>query len=80
MFESTAQLGAFVLGQSWRFFQIQVPGFGFTFGQMLFGIAICSVSIMVLRVFFGIGGRGLMYRVGHSRKPKISENRKGDEY
>lgn len=80
MFESTAQLGAFVFGQCWRFFSIQVPGFGFTLGQMLFGIAICSISIMVLRMFFGIGGRAMLYRAGQSRRPKVSEERKHDEY
>lgn len=80
MSENVAELGRFVLGQTWGFFQIQVPGFSFTFGQMLFGIAICSVSILVLRVFFGIGGKGVIYRAASSRRPKISENRKGDEY
>lgn len=82
MLESTAQLGSFVLSQTWRFFDIQVPGFSFTFGQMMFGIAICIISLMVLKVFFGIGGRGggVVYRAASSRKPKISDNRKGDEY
>lgn len=80
MFESTAELGAFVLGQSWQFFNIQVPGFNFTFAQMAFGIAICTISLLVLRVMFGIGGRGLAYRVGNSRRHKVSDERKGDEY
>lgn len=81
MLDGTAQLGGFVLSQCWRFFGVQVPGFGFTFAQMLFGIAICVISLMVLKVFFGIGGRagGMVYRASSSRRPKISENRKGDE-
>lgn len=82
MNNDTAQLGGFVLSQCWRFFGIQVPGFGFTFGQMAFGIAICVISLMVLKVFFGIGGRGggIVYRAASSRKPKISNDRKGDQY
>lgn len=82
MLEGTAQLGGYVLGQCWRFFGVQVPGFGFTFGQMAFGVAICVISLMVLKVFFGIGGRsgGVLYRAASSRKPKISDKRKGDEY
>lgn len=80
MEQSAMNLGQFVFRQIWGYFGIKVPGFNFTFAQMLFGIAICSVSLIILRVFFGIGGRGVMYRVASSRKPKISENRKRDEY
>lgn len=81
MLADTATLGGFVLGQCWQFFQIQVPGFDFTFAQMAFGIAICIVSLMVLKVFFGIGGRasGMIYRSASSRRHKISAERKGDE-
>lgn len=81
MLADTATLGGFVLGQCWKLFQIQVPGFGFTFAQMAFGIAICIVSLMVLKVFFGIGGRagGMIYRSASSHRHKISAERKGDE-
>ena len=82
MLESTAQLGGYVLSQCWRFFDIQVPGFSFTFGQMAFGIALCVISLLVLKVFFGIGGRGagMVYRSASSRRHKVSDARKGDEY
>lgn len=82
MSENAASLGSFVLAQCWEYFNIQVPGFGFTFAQMLFGIAICVISLMVLKVFFGIGGRtgGMVYRAASSRRHIISDNRKGDEY
>ena len=81
MLADTATLGSYVLAQCWKFFQIQVPGFGFTFAGMAFGIAICVISLMVLKVFFGIGGRagGMVYRAASSRRHKISAERKGDE-
>lgn len=81
MLADAATLGSFVLSECWKFFHIQVPGFGFTFAQMAFGIAICIISLMVLKVFFGIGGRagGMVYRAASSRRHKISAERKGDE-
>lgn len=80
MFETTAQLGSTLFDYIWGLFGIYVPGFCFTFGQMWIGIAVCSLSLLVLKLFFNIGGRGVSSRTGSTNKAKISDNRKGDEY
>lgn len=80
MFDTTAQLGKTFFEYLWRLFGIYVPGFSFTFGQMWLGVAVCSLSLLVLKLFFGLGGRGFSSRTGSTNKAKISENRKRDEY
>lgn len=80
MFETTAQLGQTFFKYLWGLFGIYVPGFSFTFGQMWLGVAVCSLSLLVLKLFFGLGGRGVASRTGSTNKAKISENRKRDEY
>lgn len=81
MFESTASLGKSFLDSVWGLFNIYVPGFSFTFGQMYIGIAICSISILVIRFLFGFGGSsGHSSRTSSTDKPKISDERKNDEF
>lgn len=80
MGETTQALGQAFLEGLWGLFSIEVPGFTFTIGQMWLGVAICSVSLLVMRMFFGIGGKGVSARTGSTNNPKISEERKRDEY
>lgn len=80
MLESTQSLGEVFVKGLWGLFSIEVPGFIFTIGQMWLGVAICSVSLLVMRMFFGIGGNGVSARTGSTNNPKISEERKRDEY
>lgn len=81
MFESTAQLGkAFVEGV-WSLFGIYVPGFSFTIGQFWIGIALCSLSLSVIRFIFGFGGSGgESSRTSSTDDPKISKERRNDEF
>lgn len=80
MFDSTQSLGRAFLEGIWGLFGVYVPGFSFTFGQMWLGVAVCSLSLLVLKLFFGFGGKGVSSRTGSTSNPKISENRKRDEF
>lgn len=65
----------------WQLFSIQVPGLTFSFGSMYLGLAAISISVYVLRAIFGGGhSRGVSYRAGSSRRPKVSEARRHDQY
>lgn len=80
MLETTAQLGAALLSGVWELFGVTVPGFTFSFGQMYLGIAICSISLLVVKLLFGIGGGGDTPRTGSTSNPKISKERRNDEF
>lgn len=80
MFETTKALAEAFLSGIWGLFGIYVPGFSFTIGQLLIGFAACSISLSVLHLFFGIGGGGVSSRTRSTDNPKISDNRKGDEF
>ena len=56
-----------------------VPGLDVPFSAFLIAGIIISLSIAVVKYGFGFGG-GTSYRSGSARNPKISENRKGDEF
>lgn len=75
------ELGKAWLSGVWKLFDIYVPGFAFTFGQMYIGIALCSISVLVAKLFFGMGtGGGSSYRSGSTDNPKISKERRNDQF
>ena len=81
MFESTASLGKAIMDSVWGLFNIYVPGFSFTIGQMYLGVALCSISLLVIKLLFGIGGSGGQSpRTGSTNNPKISKERRNDEF
>lgn len=82
MFDTTASLGQAIMSGVWSLFGIYVPGFSFTFGQMWLGVLLCSVSILVIRMIFGFGGgpRGDSPRTSSTNNPKISKERRHDEF
>lgn len=81
VFDTTQELGSTFLSGVWKLFGVYVPGFSFTVGQMYLGIALCSISILVIRLFFGIGGGGgVSTRTGSTNNPKISSKRRNDEF
>lgn len=64
----------------WSLFTgVMVPGLGVSFGIFFLAIAAVKLSLLILRSAVGIGG-GTSYRSGSARNPKISENRRGDQY
>lgn len=81
MFETTAQLGKTFMDGIWALFGIYVPGFSFTFGQMWLGVALCSISLLVVKLIFGIGGSGgETPRTSSTSNPKIFKERRRDEF
>lgn len=82
MSAEAASLGKALLSGVWSLFGLYVPGFGFTFGQMWLAAALASVSILVVKLIFGFSGgpRGLSSRTDSTRTPKISKERRHDEF
>lgn len=83
MFDTTAQLGKALIDGIWSLFGIYVPGFSFTFGQLWTGVLLASVSILVVRMIFGFGGTGpggVAPRTGSTNNPRISKERRHDEF
>lgn len=83
MGDATAVLGKTFLSGLWALFGIYVPGFSFTFGQMWLGVLLASISILVVRMMFGFGGSGpggVSSRTGSTNNPKISKERRHDEF
>ena len=80
-FDTTAQLGKALMDGIWSLFGIYVPGFSFTFGQLWVGVLLASVSILVVRMIFGFGGSGgVSPRTGSTDSPRISKERRRDEF
>ena len=81
MFETTASLEKALLDGVWRLFGVYVPGFSFTFGQLWLGAALASISLLVVKLLFGIGGSGgESSRTSSTSNPKISKERRHDEF
>ena len=82
MFETTASLGKALMDGLWSLFGIYVPGFSFTFGQMWLAVALASISILVIKFIFGFSGgsRSFGPRTGSTSRPKISKERRHDEF
>ena len=81
MLETTAELGRIFLTGIWELFAVPVPGFDFTFGGLWLGVLLCSISLLVVRLLFGIGSRGgESSRTGSTSHPKISKERRNDEF
>lgn len=81
MLESTAALGQALMSGIWSLFDIQFPGFNFTFRQFWIAVALCGLSIRVIRVIFNFGGSGgESSRSSSTRNPKISKERRNDEF
>ena len=79
--ESTAALGQALFAGIWNLFDIQFPGFNFTFRQFWIAVALCGLSIRVIRVIFSFGGSGgESTRSSSTRNPKISKERRHDEF
>ena len=80
MFETTASLGKALIDGVWRLFGVYVPGFSFTFGQLWLGAALASISLLVVKLLFGIGGSGgESSRTSSTSNPKISKERRHDD-
>lgn len=64
----------------WRLFtDVTVPGFSFSFADLMIAIVLIRLSVSIIRHVFGVGG-GTSYRGSSARSPRISDARKEDEY
>lgn len=64
-----------VFGGAWELFQLKVPGFTFSYADVILAVSFSSISLGLLRNFFSDGS----VSVGRStRNPRISEERKND--
>lgn len=81
MLESTAALGQVFLSGLWSLFDIPFPGFDFTFRQFWLAVALCGLSIRVVRIIFGFGdAKGDAPRTSSTDNPRISKERRNDEF
>ena len=82
MSDAAAALGKALVSGIWSLFAISVPGFSFTFGQLWLGVLLASVSVLVVRMLFGFGGgqRGDSPRTSSTNSPRISKERRHDEF
>lgn len=75
-----------ILTPAWRLFtDTPVPGLTsdtltVTFADLLIGVILIQIGIGLLSFGLGFGGKGSGYRSGSTKNPKISEERKGDQY
>lgn len=65
-----------VFSGAWELFKTKVPGFGFTFADVLLACAFASIALMLIKSAFGSSGSASNGR--STRNPKISEERKND--
>lgn len=76
----TALLAKTVLSGVWGMTDVYVPGFNFTIRQLWLGTFMCSVSLIVIKLLFGVGGSGVSSRTSSTNKAKTSPERERDEY
>lgn len=64
---------------AWSLFTgVTVPGLGVPFSALFLGFLLAQISISIYHHATGTGGTG--YRSDSARNPKISDNRKGDQF
>jgi len=62
-------------------FSACLPCFNFTFRQFWIAVALCGLSIRVIRIIFSFGGAGGdTPRSSSTSNPKISKERRHDEF
>ena len=66
-----------VFGGAWDLFHLTVPGFNFTYADILVAILLANAGLVIFSLLFGFSGS--VRPSGRStRNPKISEERKND--
>ena len=66
-----------VFGGAWELFQIKVPGFEFSYADVVLACAFASVALFLIKRAFDADGVGSKGR--STRNPKISKERMNDE-
>lgn len=65
-----------LIGGAWDLFQTRVPGFQFSYADIIVGMMLVSTGFALLGFFFGHSGFGSKGKT--TQNPKISEERKND--
>lgn len=65
-----------IFGGAWELFQLPVPGFSFTYADVVLAVAFATIAFALVRRFLNLGGVSSLGR--NSRNPRISEERKND--
>ena len=75
-----------ILTPAWRLFtDTPVPGLSsetltVSFADLLIGIILIQISAGILSYSLGLAGKAANYRSGSTKNPKISKERKGDQF
>ena len=67
-----------IFGGAWALFETQVPGFPFTYADVIIAGLLVSGGWALLKIALGFGD-GLSSRGRSTQNPKISKERKNDE-
>lgn len=65
-----------IFGGAWKLFQLPVPGFSFTYADVVLAVMFATIALALVRYFFNRDGVTSTGR--SSRNPRISEERKND--
>ena len=72
-----------IFGGAWRLFQTQVPGFVFTYADIILALLLASAGWALLKIALGFGvGLGLQGMISSGRSvqnPSVALARKDDE-
>lgn len=71
-----------VFGGAWELFHITVPGFNFTYADIIVAVILASAGLVIFKLLFGFGGAvkpSASSLSRSTRNPKISKERKNDE-
>lgn len=76
---SAQALFSYIMGLCWDLLSFEVPGLGVSCKVFVIALVLVNISILSVRIAFGLGSLDTSYRSGHGRSRKISDKRKGDE-
>ena len=65
-----------VFGGAWELFQLKVPGFSFSYADVVLAVAFASIALALIKNAFNASGTSSNGR--STRNPRISEERKND--
>lgn len=71
-----------IFGGAWSLFKTTVPGFNFTYADIIVALLLASAGLAIFHLLFGFSGsvHASPSSLGRSsRNPKISDERKNDE-
>lgn len=68
-----------IFGGAWELFSLKVPGFPFSYGDIIVATGLASASLALLKFAFGAPGPGSSNSNGRTtQNPKISKERMND--